>query len=202
MNPHFMFNAMGSIQSLIQSDRKKEADLYLAEFAFLLRMFLDSSRSKFITLQKELEIVEAYVKIEQLRFGEIDFSIRNLNDLDLTEYMIPSLLFQPFIENVFKHAYHSDEYHKKLWINISLDSENRLNIQIHDTGDGLISVNDSSNRIHKSLGSEIINDRLVPLSNSMNKRFSVKVEDKKTDTETGVMVEFDLPILEKHITYD
>lgn len=200
MNPHFMFNAMGSIQSLIQSDRKEEADLYLAEFAYLLRMFLDSSRTKFITLQEELEIVKAYVKIEQLRFGRIDFTIENPRQLDLTEFMIPSLLFQPFIENVFKHAYHSEERDRKLWINISLTSGSRMKIQIHDNGDGLISTLRSNDKMHRSLGSEIIKDRLVTLSSSMNKRFSVRIEDKLSDTDRGVMVEFDLPILESYIS--
>lgn len=194
LNPHFMFNALGSIQSLIQSNRKSDADQYLARFAGLLRSFLDCSRLRFINLEKELEIISSYVELEKLRFGEIDFSVNNKTTSSLSEIRIPSLILQPSIENIFLHAFESDQDDKEIVINIS-ESKNSYEIEILDNGIGI----ESSRRLYPkrnskgSLGIKLIKDRISVLNDFGESDFDMKVMDRSKNKEKGTKVTLKIP---------
>ncbi|GAA4310667.1 hypothetical protein GCM10023149_05420 [Mucilaginibacter gynuensis] len=103
LNPHFTFNALSSIQGLINTDRIEEANQYLEEFSSLLRKTLAKSQHVFNSLDQELEMMRMYIRLEALRFN-FSWNIEVAESLDLSAIEIPTLLLQPLIENAVKHG--------------------------------------------------------------------------------------------------
>lgn len=196
MNPHFMFNAMGSIQSLIQSNQKSEADQYLAKFAVLLRSFLDGSRKRTITLKQELDILKKYIEIEELRFGQIALTIENVANLDLEEYRIPSLILQPFVENIFVHAFEADQKDCQIKLYIK-EEDNYITIEIIDNGVGIDTTKARSKQLmsRKSLGMNLIQKRLSLLSKEFGSVYSFVVKDRSEYGDSGTKVFLRIPKL-------
>jgi LytS/YehU family sensor histidine kinase len=103
INPHFFFNTLNNLQSfIIQNEREKSVEL-LNRLADFMRASLYDGDNEFITIEKELELITNYIKIEKVRFEEDAIINYNLSDA-YPSYRIPSFLFLPFIENVFKHG--------------------------------------------------------------------------------------------------
>lgn len=107
MNPHFIFNAMNAIQNFITSDREKDATIYLAKFAKLIRLIFEYSNAALISMEAELDFVRLYIDLEQLRFQDritciLDISESIQSEKDILK--VPPLLIQPIIENSFKHG--------------------------------------------------------------------------------------------------
>jgi two-component system LytT family sensor kinase len=103
LNPHFIFNALSSIQGLVNSNHTQDASNYLAEFGALLRSTLTSSGQNFIVLQQEVQMLDVYLKLERLRFG-FTYSITTGQGINVYETEVPLLLLQPLIENAVKHG--------------------------------------------------------------------------------------------------
>jgi len=103
LDPHFMFNALSSIQNLMNKNDLLQANLYLSKFAGLTRKVLNTSERELISLEDELKIVEDYLQMEQLRFG-FQYQLQVENNIDQANTEIPSMLLQPFIENAVKHG--------------------------------------------------------------------------------------------------
>lgn len=95
-NPHFVFNALNSIQSLIGKGDTESAEKYLNDFSGLMRQSLRESESKLVSIAQETELLEKYLRLEQLRFG---FNYTFSCDLDAHTTDIPALLLQPVVEN-------------------------------------------------------------------------------------------------------
>ncbi len=105
MNPHFMFNSLNSIQSLIATDSNAEASIYLAKFSRLMRRILQNSRQAYIPLRQEMEFLDNYIELEQRRFKEaFDYELEEEGIEDAHFVMIPPLVIQPFIENAIIHG--------------------------------------------------------------------------------------------------
>ncbi|MEL7343143.1 MAG: histidine kinase, partial [Bacteroidota bacterium] len=105
MNPHFLFNALNSIQALIADNDAKTARYYLAKFAKLMRSVLNNSRNNLIPLQDEIQTLDLYLGIEQFsRDQSFNYTIEVSGDMDPEEVMIPPLLVQPFVENAIIHG--------------------------------------------------------------------------------------------------
>ncbi|HRQ50959.1 MAG TPA: histidine kinase, partial [Agriterribacter sp.] len=133
LNPHFMFNALGSIQYLVHHD-KQGADLYLTEFSNLLRNSLYNNEKEMVPLSVELQTLNSYIRLEKLRFGfryeqQLDEHIAPDN------ISIPALLIQPLIENAIKHGIAPLQQNGLLRMNI-YRQENDLVIEITDNGQG------------------------------------------------------------------
>ncbi|AXY72849.1 hypothetical protein D3H65_02185 [Paraflavitalea soli] len=103
LNPHFMFNALGSIQNLMNKNNQLLANLYLAKFAGLTRKVLNTSEQELISLEEELKIADDYLQMEQLRFG-FQYELQVAANINQANTGIPSMLLQPFIENAVKHG--------------------------------------------------------------------------------------------------
>lgn len=103
LNPHFTFNALSSIQGLMNTDRIEEANLYLQEFSLLLRKTLAKSKAVFNSLDQELEMMRMYINLEALRFN-FSWDIEVAAELNTSDIEIPTLLVQPLIENAIKHG--------------------------------------------------------------------------------------------------
>ncbi len=105
MNPHFIFNALNSIQSQIGTGNDKEARYYLAKFSRLMRQILDNSRNTTITLEEEINTLENYLLIEKFCNGDrFDYSIKLSENLEKDFIRIPPMIVQPFVENAIKHG--------------------------------------------------------------------------------------------------
>lgn len=103
LNPHFIFNALSSIQGLINHQNLKEANDYLTDFAQLLRETLTQSSQQETSLFQELQTMETYLKLEQLRFG-FCYSMEVDTQLEVYAISLPPLLWQPLVENAIKHG--------------------------------------------------------------------------------------------------
>lgn len=119
MNPHFIFNALNSVNSFIASNDERTANKYLSDFSFLMRAVLENSEEDFIPLEKEIELLELYTKLEHFRFQDkFDYSINVSDDVEVSEYKIPPMLLQPYIENAVWHGlrYKSEKGHLRITI--------------------------------------------------------------------------------------
>lgn len=138
MNPHFIFNAINSIQNYILRKKEDDAYNYLAKFGKLIRMVLQQSREKMITLDQELETLALYVELEQLRFrNRFQYRVEIGPDIDTYDIEIPVMLIQPYIENAIWHGFMQlEEGHTGV---LKLDIFRRdgfLHIVIEDNGVG------------------------------------------------------------------
>lgn len=141
LNPHFIFNALNSIQGLITTTQYEKANEYLIEFSNMLRKPLNADDVKHWTLNDEIELLKSYIKIEQLRTPfELNFSIDKLIEKDTINF--PILLLQPIVENAIKHALTHD---KNSTLNIEIIKNILdLDIKIQDNGKGFELENDNS----------------------------------------------------------
>jgi LytS/YehU family sensor histidine kinase len=103
MNPHFMYNCLNSIQNLVQKNQNEQAHLYLSKFASLVRQVLNNSKKEEIPLSKELDSVQEYIELEQLRF-DFGFKLEVAEGVDLNAIFVPPMLLQPFVENAILHG--------------------------------------------------------------------------------------------------
>ena len=105
MNPHFIFNALNSIQEFIILNDKKKANQFMGKYADLVRSTLDMSDKESITLEEEVKSLELYLELEKLRFEDnFSYSIDVSGDLVEKNYKLPAMLIQPYVENAIKHG--------------------------------------------------------------------------------------------------
>jgi sensor histidine kinase YesM len=163
MNPHFIFNSLNAIKLYIINNEKENAVYYLNKFSKLIRKILDATRKKEVTLAEEMETMELYLNIENIRFNnEIYFKIIIDKEADLS-IKIPPLILQPFIENALWHGLANKKDTKKLDIQIKKDTNNCLIIKIKDNGVGRIKSQEiKKQKIHhkKSFGILLTKERL------------------------------------------
>ena len=132
LNPHFTFNALSTIQGLVNTERIDEANKYLEEFSVLLRKSLSKSKNVFNSLDQELEMMRIYLNIESLRF-DFKWEITVPADLPATDIEIPTLLLQPLIENAIKHGVSTLKQKGELRIACTKEEEDMI-ILIEDNG--------------------------------------------------------------------
>ncbi|MEM6967389.1 MAG: histidine kinase, partial [Bacteroidota bacterium] len=199
LNPHFMFNALGAIQYYIKQNDKRLAINYLADFARLMRLFLESSKKKFILLEEELELIRLYTSLERMRFNnkfEVTYEIDESLDLGMVE--IPSLLLQPFIENSINHGLRHKQNDGHLLIRM-IDNEAKDMIQciIEDDGIGrerAALLKKQSLKTHKSRGTQIVQERLDAFKKSGDLQLEVITEDvNPTLVDCGTRVIVNIP---------
>lgn len=157
LNPHFMFNALGSIQYLVNGNEKAKANQYLTEFSSLLRNSLYNNEQEMAPLSKELLTMDSYVRLEQLRFG-FQYKLDIDKNIQLENISIPTLLIQPMIENAIKHGIASLKENGMLLINIQQQAKN-LTITINDNGKGF-----DTNQTPKGFGIRLVKERISILN--------------------------------------
>lgn len=167
MNPHFIFNALNSIQSQIGTGKDKEARYYLAKFSRLMRQILDNSRNENITLQEEINTLENYLLIEKFCNGDrFDYSITVPENFETDFIRIPPMLIQPFVENAIKHGLRDMDVSKKRGtIHIAFyEEEERMICEIVDNGIGRVKANEnnakSKETYHQSTALNVTQERL------------------------------------------
>jgi ligand-binding sensor domain-containing protein len=194
MNPHFVFNALTAIQNFILQHNDEQALMYLNKFSRLMRLFLESTREKYISLHDEIQLLKLYIELEHLRFRskfEYDFMIDE--NTDQTQ-PIPSMLIQPFIENAINHGLLYVEHGG--YLNVSfINKGNTLRCVIEDNGVGREkskALKATSTKSYKSRGIEITQDRVKTLQETDNLKISINIIDKTNPTGTSVEINIGL----------
>ena len=200
MNPHFIFNSLNSIKHYIINSEKENAVYYLNKFSKLIRKILVASKEKDIPLSDELETMELYMNIENIRFSnEIDFQISIDKDINANNIKVPSLILQPFLENALWHGLSSKEKDKKITIEVNKSDKKHVIISITDNGVGRkISeeINKQKTLKRKSVGIALTRDRLENFSKRYTNMYNMKIEDlyDAQGKGTGTKVILDIPI--------
>ncbi|RKR14628.1 tetratricopeptide repeat protein [Maribacter vaceletii] len=196
MNPHFLFNSLNSIKLYIINNEKKNAVHYLNKFSKLVRKILEASSLKEIPLAEELETVDLYMNIENIRFSnEINFNISIAEDIDTHTIKIPSLILQPFLENALWHGLSSKEGEKNIKLNVRKCKDGFIHIEITDNGVGRAAAEKiKKNKVlkRKSIGIDITKERLTNFSRDYQNSFSLEIidlyDENKNSSGTQVLL--------------
>jgi ligand-binding sensor domain-containing protein len=202
MNPHFLFNALNTIQSYIYTNDKENASLYLGKFSELTRMILDMSNKEIVSLAEELKALELYLALEQQRFEDkLVYTIdTNTGDSKETIY-IPSMLVQPYIENAIKHGLMHISTNWILHISIKQENKNVI-ITIDDNGIGRkknAELRHNKNTSHTSFANQANAKRLAILNKGLNSNIGLQIIDKEDSmgSPRGTTVILNIPILQR-----
>lgn len=196
MNPHFIFNALNTIQEFIITNKGDIASDYLADFADLMRLYLEQSSRDEVSLREEEELLRLYLRLEKMRLNnEIDIDFQVDTTLEKDEIMIPPMLLQPHIENSIKHGLLHSFRPKILKIRINSDAEGVVCV-IEDNGVGReASQQINFRRKHKAFSTGANLNRVKLLNQMYGKRIRVDIFDLKdvdSGTATGTRVEIHL----------
>jgi ligand-binding sensor domain-containing protein len=187
VNPHFLSNGLAAIQALILKEDNDLAAQYLAKFSYLMRKILLYSEQQFIAISDELQLVDAYLELELLRFRH-KFSVQkniHLKNDELINFIIPSLLLQPILENAIWHGLKDQENNPALNILFEINEKNELVIEIGDNGHGFREK--APGKKHFSKGNQLIQERI----NTLNKQFETPVASLEIlSSENGTIVRF------------
>lgn len=198
MNPHFVFNCLGSISSFIVQNGNDSAIKYLAKFSKLMRLTLEYSKESLIQVDKEIEGLRNYLELEQLRFNKVfNFTIQKSENIE-DDMAIPPLFIQPFVENSIIHGIVPKKSHGSLIIDFSVN-QTHLICTITDDGIGVETskqMKADSVSVHKSMAIDIIEKRLKMIESSTSKPANLKIEELQNFTGTimGTKVTLQLPI--------
>ncbi len=199
MNPHFLFNSLNSIKLYIINNEQKNAVHYLNKFSKLVRKILEASSLREISLAEELETVELYMNIENIRFSnEIDFKISVEEGIEVHNVKIPSLILQPFLENALWHGLSSKEGEKKIELHVFRGKNGFIKISITDNGIGReVAERIKENKVlkRKSIGIDITKERLANFSKDYQNSFNVEILDLFDEHQkaTGTQVILHIP---------
>jgi tetratricopeptide (TPR) repeat protein len=195
MNPHFIFNALNSVNHFVAQQDERTANKFLSEFSQLMRLVLENSQEDFIPLVKEQEILTLYLKLEHYRFRDkFDYEINLDENISADSVEVPPMLIQPYIENAVWHGLRYKETKGKLVLNISAEN-GFLVVEIIDDGIGRKKSGElktANQRKHNSTGLKNIQDRLLIINKVYKTDYRVSIED--LTEQGGTRVRIYLPI--------
>lgn len=202
MNPHFIFNALNSIQGLIGTPNETEARYYLAKFSRLMRQILDNSRKSTITLEDETASLENYLLIEQFCAGNtFDYEISSNLVTEPNYIEMPPMIIQPFVENAIKHGFKFHDKGKRGHLSIRFtETENKILCEIEDNGIGRQKAKElnekSMDHFHQSTGLNVTQERLDLFSEDRSDA-SIKITDKQNESgeSSGTLVQITIPFI-------
>lgn len=192
MNPHFIFNALNSVNSFIATNDERTANKYLSDFSQLMRSVLENSEEDFIPLEKEIELLELYTKLEHFRFQDkFDYTITVDETVKVNEFQIPPMLLQPYIENAVWHGLRYKTEKGKLDINIAQKKDDEITITIVDDGVGRkkskeLKTEHQQKQNSKGMGN--IKKRVSILNEMYKDKVDVFIDDYQQADDTGTKV--------------
>ena len=187
MNPHFIFNTLNAINQYVQSGKSEEASGFLSRYTRLMRQILENSNERFISLTDEIEFLNNYLKIQQLRFGisfEYKISVGEGIDADNTE--IPPMIAQPLIENAVEHGIRGVE-NGLITVSFSFVKK-ELILTVTDNGVGVKNAEPTAN--HRSMAIDITLGRLQMPGGRPD---SLTIESPVPETQSGTRVSLAIP---------
>lgn len=196
MNPHFVFNALNSIQHYILNSKGDEAVRYLSKFAKLIRLILSNSEKQIVTINEDIEALKLYLELERMRFeNKFDYSINIDSSIDGDYDEIPPMLIQPYLENAILHGINPKVGSGH--IDISMKIVNQfIKISIKDDGIGreksksVQSLQPAAR--HKSLGMKITKDRVRILNTIHQSNLNVNIIDLYNEKNEAIGTQVDL----------
>ncbi|MEF3079655.1 sensor histidine kinase [Winogradskyella poriferorum] len=199
MNPHFIFNALNSIQDYIISNEKELASSYLVKFSRLIRMYLDYSQQNEITLEEELNALKLYLELEKVRFeDELEYTISVDNQLKTKQIKVPSLFIQPYVENALKHGLLHKLNDRKLHIEAKIIQQNKLEITVEDNGIGRAQSEKLKrpNQQHKPFATKANEERVHLYKNKLKRDITITTIDlyDENNVAAGTKVVITMPI--------
>ncbi len=195
MNPHFIFNSLSLIQSSVMKKTTKESVNLISSMASLMRLILDNSTHEFIEFDKEIQTLKYYLELQQQRFaGQFEWSIEIEEELQESEFYIPPMLAQPFIENAIEHGFSGIQHRGMILISFKALKGSIL-CEIHDNGigynEGLKHKKDPQ---HRSYGIDITRQRIAVLQKKYGMNASLEIIDRSGDADGGTLVQLIIPI--------
>ncbi len=198
MNPHFIFNALNSVNSFIALNDERTANKYLSDFSLLMRAVLENSEEDFIPLEKEIELLQLYIKLEHFRFKDkFDYAIKIDDAIEIKDFAIPPMLLQPYIENAVWHGLRYKKTKGYLEVNITQNNPDEIEIIITDDGIGRTkskALKTEHQQKQNSKGMGNIKKRVEILNTMYKDKIDVFVNDFQDEEDTGTKV---LVILKK-----
>ncbi|MCC6727143.1 MAG: histidine kinase [Saprospiraceae bacterium] len=209
MNPHFVFNALNSVQNYITSNDTTQAAKYLAQFAHLMRQSLEYSELEVISLEKEVDFLRNYLDINMnLRFeDQLKYEITIDEEIEEDIYGVPTMIIQPYVENAIEHGIRSKR-NGFIKIDFTLIDDNTILCTVEDDGIGMqkareLQLKNPNFKDHKSMGTRITQERLEILLRSRNSEENaveiIDLLDEETGKALGTKVEIRIPITEIQI---
>lgn len=192
MTPHFIFNSLSVLQGMILNKEEKKSVNYLSKFSKLLRITLENSRDKTVSLSQELKAVQEYLTLQNLENDAYKCTILVEDSIDIPTFEIPPMLIQPFVENAIEHAFEDQKEDRKIDIRLMYFDKN-LTCTIADNGVGINFKTENTNNNKNSLATTITSERLRVLSKDFNMKGSVTIEDRKKFNEQGTLVTLVIP---------
>lgn len=188
LNPHFLFNALQSIQHFIHQNDKEKSSVYLTSYAKLIRLVLEKSDEDFITVEDDKIALESYLNLQLLNYNNtFTFSIKAEESVDEDFDLLPTLITQPFVENAILHGLKDNNQGH---INVKYYKEHSiLYVSITDNGKGFETKKEDSKRLHKSMSMAIIQEQLKNL-NKTSKDFKGNIAINTTPNGTEVTLSF------------
>jgi ligand-binding sensor domain-containing protein/two-component sensor histidine kinase len=198
MNPHFMYNALNSIQALILKQDIKNSNLYLSQFSSLMRKVLEVSGKEEIVFKEETDILQLYLSLEKLRFGnDFTFKIQVSKEIDEYTLMLPPLILQPFVENALKHGLLHKKGEKELQIDFQ-KQDSFLICSILDNGIGrkhAQQIKERQNEMQPSFSTQATQKRIQLLNSVNNQNIELEIKDLyKNEQACGTQVLIKIPL--------
>ncbi|WP_146090710.1 sensor histidine kinase [Aureitalea marina] len=192
MNPHFVFNSLNSIQSFVSSGDELKAEVYLAKFSDLLRKTLESSKKTRIPLSDEINMLERYLELESMRFGDrLNYSLEVDEKLETDLIQVPAMLIQPFVENAIVHGIGPKPSGGEVKVSFDKVDDKTLLCRVKDNGVGR---NKTQNTLHQSMGTDIVRRRLELMGPNENGQVEYidLVDEKEQSKGTEVIIRIPL----------
>jgi len=165
MEPHFIFNTLSAVQSFVRLDKKEDAIEYLNTFSRLLRSSLELSRENLVPLEQEIETLNNYLSLQQMRFdGSFSYDIIHDDDIETDIVLLPPMLIQPYVENAILHGVDMERADGRVEIRLRL-SGNILMVTITDSGNN---SGIKQEKTHRSLSGTISRERMALLGKKAN----------------------------------
>lgn len=197
LNPHFMFNSLNSIQTLILKEDSDKSQSYLSRFARLLRMLLENADAPFIPLRKEIDFLQLYLSLESLRVPDLQYSFSTDPVLNTEQTLIPNMFLQPYVENAIWHGLSHKETDKQLQIRIYREN-GTVNYEIEDNGVGRKKSGELKSlfrKQHQSKGMELLNKRIKLLNKEYSSTIQTEISDVMNNNEVaGTLVTIKVPV--------
>lgn len=195
MNPHFTFNALNSIQAFVSGNNPTKASQYLSSFASLIRMFLDFSREDTVSVHQEIELLRAYLDLEQMRFrGRFTYSLEVDDTIDIHNTEIPPILVQPLVENALVHGVLPAKHDVKLLIVFELTSHELLRCTVFDNGAGIQNSPPANEK--RSVGLKVVKERLANFARAGVSSGQVSLSEGNLRGQHGTLSSIEIPILD------
>jgi tetratricopeptide (TPR) repeat protein len=203
MNPHFIFNALNSVNEYISRNDEREANRYLSGFSKLMRQVMESSRHLFIPLNEEIEMLKLYMQLEHARFRDkFEYTLWVDEELDDSDYVLPPMIIQPYLENAVWHGLRYRESKGNLSIRFEHDALG-MAVIINDNGIGMsksCSIKTQNQKKQTSLGMQNIETRVRIVNELYNAGIKINISECDPGAENpGTQVKIFIPQLKSYV---